>query len=54
MATIRHIHIELTIEHGDYFADDAAADEWARRLMSRICDLKMSTVINTMNHIITP
>lgn len=50
MATIRTITITMTIESDDYYADDDAANEWARRLMSRICDLRMSTVINTMGH----
>lgn len=54
MGITRHITIHITIEDSEYFADDDAADEWARRLMSRICDLRMAEVINTMDKTVHP
>lgn len=54
---IRHLTINISIE-GDRYSTlnpDGTdnVDEWARRLMSRICDLRMAEVIIRMDHSVT-
>lgn len=56
-SNIRNLTINITIE-GDRYSTlnpDGTdnVDEWARRLMSHICDLRMAEVIIRMDHSVT-